>query len=601
MNKKRIIAVSIQIMLVTIAVWISLALTRKETFDEIPMVSYTDFLNSVKTGTVDLVVYSSSDEVMTFYEFNDETKEMDSKTLEDYIYPPTQAKHTLYPAYEDFRKDMLTANVRLKINSKNKIISVISALSSLLIPALYLYFIYRAMRSQTKGLDLKTVSQTSTVKFADIIGQDELLEDVKFVSSLIKNPGQGAAIGAQVPKGMLLIGPPGTGKTLLAKAIAGEAGVPFFQLSGSDFKEMFVGLGAKRVRDLFAMARKNAPCIVFIDEIDSVGAKRSKRVSSSEDDQTINALLKEMDGFTGREGIFVIAATNREDSLDSALVRPGRFDRKVHVNPPRDWKVRKQLFAHYLSKLKVADDVDVEGLAKQVVGFTGADIATVCNEAGIIAIMKQLDCVNHACLEEAIDKQIFKGNRSKAEGYVKDKNIVAYHEAAHAVMTHLCGEPISRASILATTSGVGGAVFGADTDSVFMTDKSFRDRIKIAYAGHASEELKFETVTTGASNDITQATQLMLSYIQRYGFDKEYGLIDISVLTDSQLIPGEEITKRISEMSKTFYNQTKEELKQHFDLVEVLAKKLIECETLTGKEIEELLRGTEPKQEDTEC
>ena len=596
MNKKRIMAVTIQIVFVTIAIWISLALAQKESFDEIPMVPYTEFIKSVESGEVDLVVYSSSDEVMTFYEFNDETKEMDSKALEGYTYPITQAKHTLYPAYEDFRKDMLTANIRLKLSSKNKVLSILSALASLAIPALYLFFIYRAMRSQTKGLDLKTVSQTSTVKFADIIGQDELLEDVKFVSSLIKNPGQGAAIGAQVPKGMLLIGPPGTGKTLLAKAIAGEAGVPFFQLSGSDFKEMFVGLGAKRVRDLFAMARKNAPCIVFIDEIDSVGAKRNKKVSSSEDDQTINALLKEMDGFTGREGIFVIAATNREDSLDSALVRPGRFDRKVHVNPPRDWKVRKQLFAHYLSKLKVADDVDIEGLAKQVVGFTGADIATVCNEAGIIAIMKQLDCVSHACLEEAIDKQIFKGNRSKAERYIKDKTIVAYHEAAHAVMTYLCDEPISRASILSTTSGVGGAVFGADSESVFVTDKMYRSRIKIAYAGHASEELKFETVTTGASNDITQATQLMLNYVQRYGFDKDYGLIDISVLTDSQLIPGEEITKRLSEMSKTFYSQTKEELKQNFNLVEVLAQKLIECETLTGKEIEELFQGAEKAQ-----
>ena len=596
MNKKRIMAVTIQIVFVTIAVWVSLALAQNESLDEIPMVPYTEFIKSVESGAVDLVVYSSSDEVMTFYEFNDETKEMDSKALEGYTYPITQAKHTLYPAYEDFRKDMLTANIRLKLSSKNKVLSILSALASLAIPALYLFFIYRAMRSQTKGLDLKTVSQTSTVKFADIIGQDELLEDVKFVSSLIKNPGQGTAIGAQVPKGMLLIGPPGTGKTLLAKAIAGEAGVPFFQLSGSDFKEMFVGLGAKRVRDLFAMARKHAPCIVFIDEIDSVGAKRNKKVSSSEDDQTINALLKEMDGFTGREGIFVIAATNREDSLDSALVRPGRFDRKVHVNPPRDWKVRKQLFAHYLSKLKVADDVDIEGLAKQVVGFTGADIATVCNEAGIIAIMKQLDCVSHACLEEAIDKQIFKGNRSKAERYIKDKTIVAYHEAAHAVMTYLCGEPISRASILSTTSGVGGAVFGADSESVFMTDKMYRSRIKIAYAGHASEELKFETVTTGASNDITQATQLMLNYVQRYGFDKDYGLIDISVLTDSQLIPGEEITKRLSEMSKTFYSQTKEELKQNFNLVEVLAQKLIECETLTGKEIEELFQGVEKAQ-----
>ena len=596
MNNKRIMAYTKQIVFVTIAVWISIALAQNESLDEIPMVPYTEFIKSVESGAVDLVVYSSSDEVMTFYEFNDETKEMDSKALEGYTYPITQAKHTLYPAYEDFRKDMLTANIRLKLSSKNKVLSILSALASLAIPALYLFFIYRAMRSQTKGLDLKTVSQTSTVKFADIIGQDELLEDVKFVSSLIKNPGQGAAIGAQVPKGMLLIGPPGTGKTLLAKAIAGEAGVPFFQLSGSDFKEMFVGLGAKRVRDLFAMARKHAPCIVFIDEIDSVGAKRNKKVSSSEDDQTINALLKEMDGFTGREGIFVIAATNREDSLDSALVRPGRFDRKVHVNPPRDWKVRKQLFAHYLSKLKVADDVDIEGLAKQVVGFTGADIATVCNEAGIIAIMKQLDCVSHACLEEAIDKQIFKGNRSKAERYIKDKTIVAYHEAAHAVMTYLCGEPISRASILSTTSGVGGAVFGADSESVFMTDKMYRSRIKIAYAGHASEELKFETVTTGASNDITQATQLMLNYVQRYGFDKDYGLIDISVLTDSQLIPGEEITKRLSEMSKTFYSQTKEELKQNFNLVEVLAQKLIECETLTGKEIEELFQGVEKAQ-----
>lgn len=563
--------------------------------EKIETVTYNEFLSFVEKDEVDIVYYNRSEEYMTFACFNEETKDMPLEEREEYVYETKDIKRVLYPAHEDFRKELLESDVRIKLDEgSNTFIVVLSNIISLGLPILWLVIIFKMLTMQTKGLDKNQLIQTSDVKFSNVIGHDEILDDIKFITKLIQDPTIGDSVGAKVPKGILLSGDPGTGKTLIAKAIAGEAGVPFLYVNASSMIELFVGMGAKRVRDVFKIAKEHAPCIIFIDEIDSIGGKRDGRSGGhSEHEQTINALLQEMDGFSGRDGVFIIAATNRPDKLDSALTRAGRFDRQIVVNKPRDWKVRKDLFDYYLAKFKVSDDVDVEVLSKQVSGFTGADIAAICNEASIIAVMQEKEYIDNACIEEAIDKKIFKGNRSKEDHFKDDKRIVAYHEAGHAVMNYLTNQPISRASIIGTTSGVGGVVFGAETDSCFVTDKEMRDRVKVAYAGRASEEIKFKIVTTGASNDITQATHIMTVYIQRYGFDKEFGLLDMQVLSEQSILENSDITKRLSAMSKDLYKETLELLTEKYDLVEALAVKLLEIETMSGDEITDLFKEIE--------
>jgi cell division protease FtsH len=561
---------------------------------EIKTISYQEFEQLVEEEKVDSIYYNKSNEWMTITLFNVESKTLDAKERLNYQgYTNEDKRNVSYPAYEEFRHDMLSNNINMIIvDPKVSFIEKALSIVSLMFPLLWVFIIMRMLISSTQGnVKRKEIIQTSNVKFTDIIGHEEILEDVKFITELIKNPKLGDDIGAKVPKGILLSGEPGTGKTLIAKAIAGEAGVPFLYQNASSFIDRFVGMGAKNVRDLFKLAKENSPCVLFIDEIDAIGGNRNNGKGTSENDQTINALLQEMDGFTGREGIFIIAATNRPDILDSALVRAGRFDRQIIVSAPRDWGVRKDLFEHYLNKFKVLDDVNIVNLSKQTAGFTGADIAAICNEASIIAVMQEKDAIDMDCIEEAIDKKIFKGNRAKKEKYFEDKKIVAYHESGHAVMSYLLGEPIARASIQSTVSGVGGVVFNEDKDSVFQTNIDFENRVLICYAGRASEEIKFNSVTTGASNDITQATNVMMNYIEKFGFDKEFGLLDIGVLSKEHLINSEEITNKLSNMSRNLYEKSLSLLKDNYNLVETLANKLLDVGTLSGDEITELFNN----------
>lgn len=555
-------------------------------------VSYNEFLKSVKAGEVDTVYYSNTDEKMRYTLYTEESKGMTKEELNEYEYPDENWRMTIYPAYEEFRKDLLESDVKLVVKSfESKVDSIIPILIQLAFPVLMLIMLWSMLR-QTKTLGSNSESniiQKSDVKFSDVIGHDEVLEDIKFIVEMLKNPELGKKTGARLPKGVLFSGEPGTGKTLIAKAIAGEAGVPFLYANASSFVEMFVGVGAKRVRELFKTASKNKPCIVFIDEIDAMGVSRSESAGGGEYAQTLNALLQEMDGFSTDKGIIVIGATNREDKLDKALIRAGRFDRRVVINPPRDWKVRTELFNHYLRNKNLDETVDVNTLSKQVVGFTGADIEMVVNEASLIAAMNKKDVISMYDIEEAIDKRVFKGNRSKEEKFKEDKRVVAYHEAGHAVVSFLLGQEIARASIIGTTSGVGGVVFNQESDSVFMTDKEFENKIKVAYGGRASEEIKFDAVTTGASNDITQATTLIMNYIQRYGFDKSFGMLDISVV--ERYVNTDKVLDKFSEMSRNLYVSTVALLGENYELVEVLANKLLDVETLSGDSIKELLEG----------
>ena len=551
-------------------------------------VPYNTFLESVDSGNVDLVVYSTSEQYLIYYEFNDETRGMTEKERREYEYDDSEMKQTYYGATDNFRDDLLKTGIRLELakDSSNILLTIANVLTALL-PLIILLFVISKIRNPVDAVDKNSIVKQSNIKFSDVIGHDEVLDDVKFITKLIANPSEGEGLGVKVPKGILLSGEPGTGKTLLAKAIAGEAGVPFLYMNASNFIEMYVGVGAKRVRELFKIARDNAPCIVFIDEIDSIGIKRSKTNGNSEGDQTINALLQEMDGFTGRDGIFLIAATNRADALDKALTRTGRFDRQIVIHPPRNWKIRYDLFKHYLDNIKISEDVDIERVARQTVGFTGSDIATICNEAGIVAMMHDKQFVDNACLEEAIDKHVFKGNRSKKKENEEDRKIVAYHEAGHAVMNYLLDEPISRISIIGTTSGVGGVVFGADSDSAFMTKDKFRKRILSLYAGRASEAIGFDDITTGASNDIEKATEMLMGYVMDFGFCEDLGLLNYRHLGQDNKV----VLEKVQELANKFYEECFGLLSANYNKVEKLAQTLLDCEIMSGNEVVELLNS----------
>lgn len=589
-NRRQLI-ISLLISIITMYFWTEY---QDEKINKIDKITYNQYLELLEEDKIDGVYYNESSEWMTITLYNDETREMSLEDRIDYKgYTKDDKRLVYFPGTKEFsRTELLKKNIMLKIvAAKSTPLENIFNVITLIFPIFWIIMIFTMLKASLGSTESKKdLIQTSDKKFTDVINHEEIMDDIKFITDLVQHPEKGKDIGATVPKGILLSGPPGNGKTLIAKVIAGEANVPFVCANASKFIDRFVGQGARNVRELFKVAKQVAPCVMFIDEIDAVGDREHNK-GTQENDQTINALLQAMDGFTGREGIFIIAATNRPDAIDEALVRSGRFDRQIIVGPPKNWKERKNLFDFYLDKFATTDDIDVENLSRQTSGFSGADIEAVCNEASIIAMMAGKKAIDHACVEEAIDKKIFKGNRSKKEEYLEDKKIVAYHEAGHAVMNYLLGEPIARASIQSTVSGVGGVVFSEDKDSVFMTNKDFENRILICYAGRASEEIKYDhVVTTGASNDITQATKAMTQYIEHYGFDKEFGMLDVSVLSAEHLVDSGEITKKLSKMSRDLYIKCLDMLKENYRLVEAIAEALLEEETLSGEQITSIIK-----------
>lgn len=589
-NRRQLI-ISLLISIITMYFWTEY---QDEKINKIDKITYNQYLELLEEDKIDGVYYNESSEWMTITLYNDETREMSLEDRIDYKgYTKDDKRLVYFPGTKEFsRTELLKKNIMLKIvAAKSTPLENIFNVITLIFPIFWIIMIFTMLKASLGSTESKKdLIQTSDKKFTDVINHEEIMDDIKFITDLVQHPEKGKDIGATVPKGILLSGPPGNGKTLIAKVIAGEANVPFVCANASKFIDRFVGQGARNVRELFKVAKQVAPCVMFIDEIDAVGDREHNK-GTQENDQTINALLQAMDGFTGREGIFIIAATNRPDAIDEALVRSGRFDRQIIVGPPKNWRERKNLFDFYLDKFATTDDIDVENLSRQTSGFSGADIEAVCNEASIIAMMAGKKAIDHACVEEAIDKKIFKGNRSKKEEYLEDKKIVAYHEAGHAIMNYLLGEPIARASIQSTVSGVGGVVFSEDKDSVFMTNKDFENRILICYAGRASEEIKYDhVVTTGASNDITQATKAMTQYIEHYGFDKEFGMLDVSVLSAEHLVDSGEITKKLSKMSRDLYIKCLDMLKENYRLVEAIAEALLEEETLSGEQITSIIK-----------
>lgn len=510
--------------------------------------------------------------------------------------------YTTYVDTESFYDTILDSGTPIVsgafTSKQQEFVSLSIALIPSLVLILLLILMLDVMMAQMKlGEHKYEVSKSTGVKFSDVIGHDEVIEDIKGYIKVLKSGDKLEEQGITPPKGILFTGAPGTGKTLMAKAMAGEANVPFLYLNTSSVIELFVGQGAKTIRACFKKARELAPSIVFLDEIDAIGNKRGSMHGSSEDTQTLLALLQELDGFSTTKGVLVIAATNCPENLDPALKRSGRFDREVVIGLPRNREVRLELLKHYTSKLNLSKDLDLSVVAAQLSGMSGADIANICNEAATIAMLKS-DTSEGVTLEDfstAIDKLLLKGNKLQNKSLInqKDQEIVAYHEAGHAVMTYLLGEPISRISTQGTTSGVGGFVMQEDKESQFHTATYLRNHIMICYAGRCSEVIKFgeNEITTGASNDIQQATDLIYKFIGLYGFSESFAPLDHNALVQAHLIDKNKIYDEMSKMSRLEYDASLKVLKDNYELVEALAQKLLDIETMTGKEVEALLSG----------
>ena len=446
------------------------------------------------------------------------------------------------------------------------------------------------------------VQSTEGISFDDVAGEDEAKESLAEIVDYLHNPKKYTEVGASMPKGVLLVGPPGTGKTMLAKAVAGESKVPFFSMSGSEFVEMFVGMGASKVRDLFKQAKEKAPCIVFIDEIDAIGKKRDGNFSGNDErEQTLNQLLTEMDGFEGNTGVIILAATNRPESLDPALTRPGRFDRRVPVELP-DLIGREAILKVHAKKIKTADDVDFHTIARMAAGTSGAELANIINEAALRAVRNGRTTVQQADLEESIEVVIAGYQKKNAIMTDSEKKVVAYHEIGHALVAAMQTEsaPVQKITIIPRTSGALGYTMQVEqNDKVLMSKQELENKIATFAGGRAAEEVVFGEITTGAANDIEQATKLARAMITRYGMSDDFDMVAMETVNnkylggDTSLECAEEtqreIDEKVVELVKTQHEKARRILQENRSKLDELAKVLYEKETITGKEFMEIL------------
>ena len=450
------------------------------------------------------------------------------------------------------------------------------------------------------------VQSTEGIRFDDVAGEDEAKESLAEIVDYLHNPKKYTDVGASMPKGVLLVGPPGTGKTMLAKAVAGEANVPFFSISGSEFVEMFVGMGASKVRDLFRQAKEKAPCIVFIDEVDAIGKKRYGQYGGNDErEQTLNQLLTEMDGFEGNNGVIILAATNRPESLDPALTRPGRFDRRVPVELP-DLQGREAILKVHAKKIKVADDVDFHTIARMASGASGAELANIINEAALRAVRSGRTVVSEADLEESIEVVIAGYQKKNAVLSDQEKRVVAYHEIGHALVAAMQSHsaPVQKITIIPRTSGALGYTMQVEEgDKYLMTKQEIENKIATFTGGRAAEEVVFGEITTGASNDIEQATKLARAMITRYGMSDEFDMVAMETV-NNQYLGGDtslacsadtqkEIDRKVVELVKAQHEKAKKILQENREKLDVLAEYLYEKETITGGEFMKILNGQE--------
>uniref|UniRef100_UPI0025EC17D6 ATP-dependent zinc metalloprotease FtsH n=1 Tax=uncultured Selenomonas sp. TaxID=159275 RepID=UPI0025EC17D6 len=504
-----------------------------------------------------------------------------------------------------------------------------SQMLSSLLPILLLCGVWFYMMQQSQGGGGRVMnfgksrarmsgSDKVKVNFKDVAGADEAKQELQEVVEFLKHPKKYNELGARIPKGVLLFGPPGTGKTLLAKAVAGEAGVPFFSISGSDFVEMFVGVGASRVRDLFEQAKKNAPCIVFIDEIDAVGRQRGAGLGGGHDEreQTLNQLLVEMDGFAANEGIIIIAATNRPDILDPALLRPGRFDRQIVVDKP-DVRGRLAILKVHAKGKPVGADVNLDILARRTPGFTGADLANLVNEAALLAARRDKHKIEMQELEEAIERVIAGPERKSHIMSDEEKRLTAYHEGGHTLVGMMLehADPVHKVTIIPRGRAGGYTLMLPKEDRNYATRSELMDRIKVAMGGRVAEEVVLQEISTGASQDIKQASRIVRSMVMEYGMSNVLGPVSYGEGSDHQVFLGRdfnnqrnyseevasEIDKEVRRITEDAYASCRTIIRENRDKLELIAQALIERETLTAKELEELLdtgKITDPPEDD---
>ena len=448
------------------------------------------------------------------------------------------------------------------------------------------------------------IKSSDGIKFSDVAGEDEAKENLTEIVEYLHNPDRYKEIGASMPKGILLVGPPGTGKTLLAKAVAGESNVPFFSMSGSEFVEMFVGMGASKVRDLFKQAKEKAPCIVFIDEIDAIGKKRDGQFAGNDErEQTLNQLLTEMDGFEGNNGVIILAATNRPESLDPALTRPGRFDRRVPVELP-DLKGREDILKVHAKKVKTDGHIDYLKVARMASGASGAELANIINEAALRAVRDHREAVSQEDLEESIEVVIAGYQKKNAILTDSEKWTVAYHEVGHALVAakQTNSAPVQKITIIPRTSGALGYTMQVEEGNHYlMTKEELENKIATLTGGRAAEEVQFGSISTGASNDIEQATKLARAMITRYGMDEDFDMVAMETVTN-QYLGGDttlscsaetqaKIDRKVSELVRGQHQKAKEILLANREKLDEIAKHLYETETITGEEFMEILNG----------
>ena len=480
----------------------------------------------------------------------------------------------------------------------------------------FMNFMMRRMGGGVMGVGKSTakmyMQKETGVTFKDVAGQDEAKESLVEIVDFLHNPGKYTHIGAKLPKGALLVGPPGTGKTLLAKAVAGEAQVPFYSLSGSDFVEMFVGVGASRVRDLFKQAQENAPCIIFIDEVDAIGKSRDSRFGGGNDEreQTLNQLLSEMDGFDSSKGLLVLAATNRPEILDPALLRPGRFDRRIIVDKP-DLKGRVSILKVHSRNVSLDETVDLDAIALATSGAVGSDLANMINEAAILAVKNGRNAVSQKDLFEAVEVVLVGKEKKDRILSKEERRIVSYHEVGHALVSALQkdSEPVQKITIVPRTMGALGYVMHVPEEEKYLnTEKELRAMLVGALGGRAAEELVFDTVTTGAANDIEQATRIARAMVTQYGMSKKFGLMGLAT-QENQYLSGRavlncgeetasEIDQEVMKILKESYEEAKRLLSENREIMDKIAEFLIEKETITGKEFMKIFRECKGIKED---
>jgi len=565
-------------------------------------ITYNEFLDMVEAGTVEKVVVSNDRITITA------KREKKSDNQSEYVQAVPRTYYTGVMNDDNLAAFLREHDVAFQEEVPDNSSLILSILLTYILPIVLVWvilsFLFRRISGSggPMGVGKSTakvyVQKETGVTFKDVAGQDEAKESLQEVVDFLHNPGKYTKIGAKLPKGALLVGPPGTGKTLLAKAVAGEAGVPFFSLAGSDFIELYVGVGASRVRDLFKDAQKNAPCIIFIDEIDAIGRSRDSKYGggNEEREQTLNQLLSEMDGFDTSKGILILAATNRPEILDKALLRPGRFDRRVIVDKP-DLKGRVDVLKVHAKDVLMDDSVDLDEIALATSGAVGSDLANMINEAAINAVKHGRNAVTQKDLFDAVEVVLVGKEKKDRIMSKEERRIVSYHEVGHALISALQknSEPVQKITIVPRTMGALGYVMHVPEEEKYLnTEAELRDMIVGLLGGRAAEEIVFDTVTTGASNDIEKATGIARNMVTQYGMSKRFGLMGLATVESRYLegraslncadVTAAGVDEEVMLLLKDSYEQAKKLLSENRDILDKIAAHLIEKETITGEE-----------------